>query len=232
MIMTGPLIAVVQVLPSIPASLACGARIQKFILSAARSDPRNGASPAGEESLSKSLEISLSQSPIDHSDSVSFNLENTGAAVTLVKASFGWTDATANKTTVLTGISLRLGQVGLHVVTVPVASGKSTLLNGILGEADRHDGIVHITEAEVAFCDQNVWLQNGTVRDNIVVYCKYDESLYRKAIEAVSLQQDLKSWPKGDQTVVGSRGLALSGGPKRRIVRPPSAIFFFIPNIK
>lgn len=138
--------------------------------------------------------------------------------VTLANASFGSTAADTTKTTVLKNINLRLERGGLHIVTGSAASGKSTL-KGLLGEASQLAGVAHVNETEVAFCDQTVWLQNGTVRQNIVAFEEYDEVFYKRVIKAVSLGHDLETSPKGDQTIVGSNGLALSGGQKRRIVR-------------
>lgn len=209
-LMTGPLNAIIQAAPTIPSSLACGTRIQNFLTTPSRSDVRKIA----RQGTGKSLEHSENHSGTESSQPVVGN----DAVLTLAKASFGWIGANAEKTTVFDDVNLQLAREGLHVVTGPIASGKSTLLKGILGEAAQFKGITHVNEVKTAFCDQNVWLQNGTVRDNIIAYSKFDEGLYQKVVKAVSLVHDFNAWPKGDLTVVGSNGLALSGGQKRRIV--------------
>lgn len=204
MLMSSPLISVIQLIPDIPAALACGMRIQSYLLSASRSDPRNVSSSAKAPGTGPSVASALATASDD--------------IISLAGSSFGWVDAESETTTVLEDVNLRLARGGLHVVTGPVACGKSTLLKGILGEAVQLGGIVHVNEMESAFCDQNVWLQNGTVRENIVAFGTFDEALYRKVLKVTALDLDILSWPKGDQTPVGSNGLALSGGQKRRIV--------------
>ncbi|KAJ6783186.1 hypothetical protein PWT90_07877 [Aphanocladium album] len=209
MLMTSPLNMVIQSLPAIPASFACGSRIQSFLASPSRSDARKTSTGVREKARRNSVSTSSTQSS-----------ECTGsndAVVLLTNASFGWISPDSLKNKVLDGINLQFSKGGLHVVTGPIASGKSTLLKGLLGEAAQFDGITHVNETDIAFCDQSVWLQNGTVRDNIIAYSSYDASLYAKVAQAVSLVHDFNSWPLGDLTVVGSNGLALSGGQKRRI---------------
>ncbi|KAJ3494039.1 hypothetical protein NLG97_g4340 [Lecanicillium saksenae] len=209
MLMTSPLNSVIQNSPDIPASLACGSRIQHFLSSKSRSDTRK--TPSGlQGQVRKDSESSLS---INSSRPTGSN----DVIVLLANTSFGWIGTDSTKNTALTGINLQFSKGGLHVVTGPIASGKSTLLKGLLGEAAQFEGITHVNETELAFCDQNVWLQNGTVRDNIIAYSKYDAKLYAAVVRAVSLVHDFNSWPLGDLTVVGSNGLALSGGQKRRI---------------
>ncbi|GMF06190.1 unnamed protein product [Ambrosiozyma monospora] len=61
------------------------------------------------------------------------------------------------------------------------------------------------------------WVQNATVRENILFGCSYDEEKYDTIVEACSLTKDFSLLSGGDLTEVGERGITLSGGQKARI---------------
>mmetsp|Transcript_24704 Transcript_24704/g.28768 ORF Transcript_24704/g.28768 Transcript_24704/m.28768 type:complete len:1543 (+) Transcript_24704:13-4641(+) len=97
-----------------------------------------------------------------------------------------------------------------------VGSGKTSLLNAILGELDKINGNVR-TKGTVAFVSQQAFLRNATVRDNITFTFPYDEERYNDVIEKCELTDDIKILPGGDLTEIGERGINLSGGQKQRI---------------
>lgn len=148
--------------------------------------------------------------------------------VTIEDGSFAWDftgESEASKHT-LEKVTCAMHQGDLIVISGPVAAGMSTLLKGFLGETPRATGVTLMSELDVAYCDQTVWLQNTTIRDNIIAYSSFDEALYSEVIYATALDVDLESWPEGDRTLVGSNGAALSGGQKRRIVSPSILLMF------
>ena len=105
------------------------------------------------------------------------------------------------------------------MVVGPVGSGKSTLLKALIGETYSLSGDLRLSVSRVAFCDQTPWLTNGTIRSNIVGESGvYDEAWYDTVIHACDLVTDFAQHSRGDQTMVGSRGVKLSGGQKQRIV--------------
>ncbi|KAL6453230.1 MLT1 Multiple drug resistance-associated protein-like transporter 1 [Candida maltosa Xu316] len=115
----------------------------------------------------------------------------------------------------------------LTCVVGKVGSGKSTLIKAILGDVpikipkfsdDSTDATPKVeTFGTIAYCPQNPWILNGTVKENILFGHKYDPEFYRKTIDACELVSDFKNLPDGDQTVVGEKGISLSGGQKARI---------------
>ncbi|KAH8196275.1 hypothetical protein TruAng_009556 [Truncatella angustata] len=106
----------------------------------------------------------------------------------------------------------------LTLIVGPIASGKSTLLKSILGEVYLHRGMVHVTDiGDIAYCDQDSWILNQSIRENIIAFSEYEEGFYKTVIKACQLQEDLSHLPKGDLSNVGSQGISLSGGQKQRI---------------
>ena len=68
-----------------------------------------------------------------------------------------------------------------------------------------------------AFSSQQPWIQNATVKENILFGNSYDETFYQSVLNACSLDTDLKILPTGDLTEIGERGINLSGGQKARV---------------
>lgn len=97
-----------------------------------------------------------------------------------------------------------------------VGSGKSSLLSAILGEMVHIDGKVN-TYGTIAYLQQQAWIQNATLRDNILFGKPYDKDRYEKILEACALKTDLEILPGGDETEIGEKGINLSGGQKQRV---------------
>jgi ATP-binding cassette subfamily C (CFTR/MRP) protein 1 len=101
-------------------------------------------------------------------------------------------------------------------VTGKVAAGKSTLLMSMLGEsASLSVGFVH--GGSVALCTEQPWLRNDSIRSNIVMNSKFVPAWYRKVVFACALVPDLERLADGDLSLVGDKGVQLSGGQKARI---------------
>ncbi|CAH2355792.1 oligomycin resistance ATP-dependent permease Yor1p [[Candida] railenensis] len=110
-------------------------------------------------------------------------------------------------------LSIRKGE--FVVITGVIGSGKSSLLHAMAGGMRLDSGEVTVDGSHL-MCGEP-WVQNATIRENILFGSIYDETLYRQVIYACSLQQDLDSFDAGDFTEVGERGITLSGGQKARI---------------
>ncbi|KOC61936.1 Multidrug resistance-associated protein 7 [Habropoda laboriosa] len=100
-----------------------------------------------------------------------------------------------------------------------IGSGKSLLLDSILGEIIKIRGTIAVNDIEkgFAYVKQNAWLQRGTIRDNILFGKSYDSNKYKNILKACALTTDLNSLPKRDLTLIGEAGNTLSGGQKTRI---------------
>eukprot|EP00904_Undaria_pinnatifida_P012168 jgi/Undpi1/8081/HiC_scaffold_24.g10553.m1 len=79
---------------------------------------------------------------------------------------------------------------------------------------------VEVLDRRVAFCPDNPWIVNASARDNVCLGSpveSFDEGLYRRCIAACALEEDFGEWPEGDETVIGAKGITVSGGQKARI---------------
>jgi ABC-type bacteriocin/lantibiotic exporter with double-glycine peptidase domain len=65
--------------------------------------------------------------------------------------------------------------------------------------------------------EQQAWIQNLTIRDNILFGLPLDMVKYVNTIRACQLEQDFEILPAGDMTEIGEKGINLSGGQKARV---------------
>lgn len=151
------------------------------------------------------------------------------AAVELRNASFTWErglsaekavaseSASASQSVFqLHGLDLTVQRNELLAVVGTVGSGKTSLLAALAGEMRRTGGTM-VLGASRAFCPQYAWIQNATVRDNIVFGQPFDSDWYHEVVDACALRADFRSLPAGDMTEIGERGINLSGGQKQRV---------------
>ncbi|XP_060528661.1 multidrug resistance-associated protein 1-like [Cylas formicarius] len=117
---------------------------------------------------------------------------------------------------ILKNIDLRIPKGSLTAVVGMVGSGKSSLISALLGEMEKLGGRVN-TVGSVAYVPQQAWIQNATVKDNILFGKPFDKIRYNKVLEACALKTDLEILANGDQTEIGEKGINLSGGQKQRI---------------
>ncbi|KAG8700947.1 hypothetical protein FRC11_012543, partial [Ceratobasidium sp. 423] len=116
----------------------------------------------------------------------------------------------------VTDITLNVPRGSVVGIVGPVGSGKSSLLLGLLGEMPRTRGSVSFG-GKTAYCSQMAWIQNATLRDNVVFGRPWDEERYWSSIRDASLELDLELLPDGDLTEIGEKGINLSGGQKQRV---------------
>ncbi|KAL8960706.1 MAG: hypothetical protein Q9193_002632 [Seirophora villosa] len=113
--------------------------------------------------------------------------------------------------------------------------GKSLLLAAILGEVDKLSGIVRVPRAPVdrfdqeanksnwiiefavAFVAQIPWIENATIKDNILFGLPFDKDRYTDVLSSCALRKDLDMLPDGELTDIGANGINLSGGQRWRV---------------
>lgn len=156
-------------------------------------------------------------------------------------------EATVNDLVVLKDIGIRVKRGEFVCIIGDVGSGKSSLLSSILGDLQYlDDGFMRehghrkiadegvrekikacsarqyrqapiILNESLSFVQQTPWIQNKTIKANILFEEKYNEKRYRKTIKICELTRDLEILPAGDETEIGEKGINLSGGQKARV---------------
>ncbi|KAF9873848.1 ABC multidrug transporter [Colletotrichum karsti] len=196
-LLTAPLLVVLQSLPILAASVACLRRIKLFLMQDDRVDERFLKSVGNDNEKGKQAS--------SYSDPDLF--------IHIVNGSFGWTP----ERSVLKDINIRLPKSSITFVVGPVASGKSTLCRALLGEVPHMKGSVAVGSNKVAYCDQMPFLFNESIMENIIGFSELDTNRYAEVNKATMLTDDLTTFPAGDRTVVGTKGLSLSGGQRQRV---------------
>ncbi|KAK6200466.1 P-loop containing nucleoside triphosphate hydrolase protein [Scheffersomyces amazonensis] len=119
----------------------------------------------------------------------------------------------------LKGINFEAKNGELTCIVGKTGSGKTSLLRCFLGEIPikQKSGSSVSFNGSIAYCSQSPWIINASVKENILFGYKYNKKLYWKTLEACQLVADLEVLPDGDKTIVGEKGISLSGGQKARL---------------
>ncbi|CAK7221694.1 hypothetical protein SCUCBS95973_004586 [Sporothrix curviconia] len=163
-----------------------------------------------------------------------------GESISFDKASIAWPsddDVDESERFVLRDINLTFPMGELSVISGKTGTGKSLMLSAILGEVDllagsitvpqglsiddRHDAKATkgdwILPKSIAYIAQIPWIENATIRDNIIFGLPVDEERYQKTVAVCALTKDLEMLSDGESTEIGANGINLSGGQKWRI---------------
>jgi ATP-binding cassette subfamily C (CFTR/MRP) protein 1 len=149
-------------------------------------------------------------------------------------ATFVWSEdsaSAAERQFQLKKVNLELRRGEFTAIVGPVGSGKSLLCSCVLGETVCTSGVVSWSSyssppagsqdaakrPKIAFAAQEPFLMSGTVRDNITFLSPFDDYKYLNSITSCQLIPDFEAYPEADMTIVGERGVTLSGGQKARI---------------
>ena len=168
--------------------------------------------------------------------------ENTypGDSIVFEKATISFPSETQthdNDRFVLRNINLDFPNDALSVISGPTGSGKSLLLASILGESEVLSGVIRVPRlpliderfdskataanwilpTAIAFVSQTPWIENATVKNNILFGLPFDSIRYEKVINACELTKDFAMFEDGDLTEVGAQGISLSGGQRWRV---------------
>ncbi|CAJ1081110.1 canalicular multispecific organic anion transporter 2 isoform X2 [Xyrichtys novacula] len=151
----------------------------------------------------------------DELDPNSVDRKNTATdfSVTVVNGKFTWAK---EDPPVLHNINVMVPQGSLLAVVGHVGCGKSSLISALLGEMEKLEGEVSI-RGSVAYVPQQAWIQNATLRDNILFGRPFNEQKYCCVMNACALTPDLEVLPGGDMTEIGEKGINLSGGQRQRV---------------
>jgi ATP-binding cassette subfamily B protein len=145
-------------------------------------------------------------------------------AITVENVSFHY-----DEKPVLQNASMRFEKGKKYALTGASGCGKSTLLKLLLGWLPDYTGKICVDgkdartytpeqlQQQMSYIEQNVFLFNTTIRENITLGEDFSEEAIQKAIEGSALTNDLAHMPNGLDTIVGEEGSNLSGGQKQRV---------------
>ena len=142
-------------------------------------------------------------------------------------------------------VSVDFDRGSLTAVIGAVGSGKSALLQACVNELAVTAGSIHRNYQTLAYAAQDPWIMGGTIRENICMGGRRrrhqkrprpsssieengqndptteedddDDEWYQRVIQACTLDVDFGQLRDGDATVVGDRGVQLSGGQRARV---------------
>ncbi|KAG8445986.1 hypothetical protein GDO86_013747 [Hymenochirus boettgeri] len=136
-----------------------------------------------------------------------------GNSIMVRNGTFSWSKS---NDAVLQNINLLIPTGSLVAIVGQVGCGKSSLVSALLGEMEKIEGEVSV-KGSVAYVPQQAWIQNSTLKDNILFGRSTNEKNYKKVLEGCALVTDLEVLSGGDQTEIGEKGINLSGGQKQRV---------------
>ncbi|PYH55841.1 uncharacterized protein BO96DRAFT_434762 [Aspergillus niger CBS 101883] len=214
-ISTDPLFMLIQETPLLVSAYKCIQRVQSFL------EEHSSMQAKGTLSLQETVDahgkdiIELNCKPLPDA-SVSLDGEECGTLIKFHNACYSGGNTEGE--VLLSDLTLVIRQGSAVVVAGSIGSGKSSLLKAILGELCFVSGYSYIRpHLRMAYCAQEPWLLNDTIRNNILGGRAMDSGWYQQVLEAVHLLPDLDSLSERDSTIIGHGGSRLSGGQRQRI---------------
>jgi ATP-binding cassette subfamily C (CFTR/MRP) protein 4 len=156
-------------------------------------------------------------------------IESETNVIEMINVDASWTNDYRCKT--LSGVGIKVEAGKLCAIIGPVGSGKSSILQLLLGELPIYSGDV-VINGEVSYASQDPWLFAATVKNNILFGQQYNKTRYQEVVKHCALATDFQQLQHADKTFIGERGSGLSGGQRARVslaraVYKPADIFIF-----
>ena len=206
-----PLAALLQDYPTMIAMLASFDRIQTFLRLEERVDRRQVLERSDRDAVFRRYFVINSPSRASR-----VHFQNYVSTFAIQFDSVAITTPTAGEA-LYSDVNFSIEEGSITAVVGRRGSGRSLLLDSILGEVEVANGIVAVATDSICFAGQFTWLRDVSVRENIIGPLKYCAARFRSVIYCCLLQDDIKFFPGGDGYVVGVGGINLSGGQRQRI---------------
>lgn len=184
-------------------------RLQKFLLL-----PETARVSVENQTVSEEQTLLLEKKDCCSDDTTTAS--SSSESVSLVNVCASWTGNYATAPT-LSDVSFSASPSSLSIVCGPVGSGKTSLLMALMRELNPLSGSISLPAGKIAFASQNPWIMSGTVLSNIVLDSPVDRRRLNQIYKICALERDLESFPDGEETQIGEKGITLSGGQRARI---------------
>lgn len=205
-----PLLILPNVIVSISQASASVDRMERF-LSAAELPPRNTGAGSVPAAAFDATPDEPAMADVVAEDA-SFSWEPPGPSTTRAEAEL-------LESTILAGVTMRVPAGALVAIVGRTGAGKTSLLNGLLGELHITAGRAGVRPAaRVAFVEQAPFIVNGTLAENVTFGAPWDAARFAAALDASALARDVaETLPAGPASEIGARGTTLSGGQRQRV---------------
>ncbi|OBT96290.1 hypothetical protein VE01_05823 [Pseudogymnoascus verrucosus] len=216
-LLVAPIRAIVFSIPPLIAAIGCFNRIEAFISSPTKRDHRMPlqGQPSRVTILDTFAMDTTTGRDIELGDFMpQTNVNRSSAIISVKNLTLAWSD---EGSPVIDDVSFNVQPGNLTMIVGPVGCGKSSLLRGLLGEIPSSKGNVYIDREHASFVDQVPWIQNSSVRSNIIGVSIFEPEWYSTVVHACAFDTDIETLPEEDRTKAGSAGAALSGGQRLRI---------------
>lgn len=202
-IAAGPLAWLMFSIPGVIRSFASFERVEDYLLKVekARLVRHEASTETGEAEFSDTADgASVHSNVLIEAKNTTFSFEEEGSFA-------------------LKNINLQIRQGTLTMIVGRVGTGKTVLLNSLIGENITTGTFQRYEGKGIGYCPQTAWLFNGTIRKNIIGEASdiSDTEWYNTVIKACALDTDFRELKDGDSTKVGSKGITLSGGQRHRV---------------
>jgi ATP-binding cassette subfamily C (CFTR/MRP) protein 1 len=217
-LLVNPIRVIVFSTPPVIAAFGCFDRIQAFLSLPTKKDHRILQLPQSQGQISEFMGLDISMGSNIELRNITPQVLTSSTPVTIraQNLTLSWTQE--DGPLVVDDFSFDFKSENLTIIVGPVGSGKSSLLCGLLGETPASKGNVYINRANAAFVSQIPWIQNTTIRNNIIGISAFEPEWYETVLHACAFDIDIEILPERDHTVVGSAGTAISGGQRLRLV--------------
>lgn len=204
-LISGPLAMLIYAIPNVARSLPCIDRLQDFLIKVGQSRDLRGEAARESSSFTYCDDVEVTQDqnynvPVMSVENASFSYKIDG-------------DPT------LRDINMSVPVASFTAIVGKVGTGKTTLLQALLGELHTTGSLKRSCKGGIAYCGQSPWLVNLTIRQNILGQSQMENDWYDTVIRACALDRDFADLPSGDLSVIGTKGISLSGGQRHRVVR-------------
>jgi len=136
-----------------------------------------------------------------------------------------------DKKSILKNVSLELKKKYIYGITGETGSGKTTLIDIIVGLHGNYTGNIFLNDKKltkplyqsmnIAYVPQNIFLVDDTIKNNILINKLENKTIsldeINRAINTACLDDFLSKLDNGVETLIGENGVSISGGQKQRI---------------